>query len=87
MFDLKERRLGKFWVTFAAIESGSDSLYDMMKNVVVIRAEALLHMKAVEYIAISKQFDIISDSETVPEYTGTFCKEDDNVFFDGFKKI
>ena len=52
MMGVKSRRFGRFHIFFDTINSEKEFLYKLMGEVIVIRAEALLHNSMVDYIAI-----------------------------------
>ena len=76
MMRIKNRRLGKFHITFDAIETDHEYVYQIMGEVIIIRAEALLHNDMVEYIAISKHFDQVEQGAMIPEYKVIIHSED-----------
>ena len=76
MMGIKNRRLGKFYITFDAIEDDYNYICKVMGEVIVIRAETLLHMDSIEYIAISKHFDIVEPGFKMPEYKAIIHYED-----------
>jgi hypothetical protein len=75
MIGIKNKRLGKFYITFDAIEIDHEYVYRVMGEVIVIRAEVLLHMDSIEYIAISKHFDIVEEGFIMPEYKAILSSE------------
>ena len=79
---LKDRRLGKFYITFNAIETDHDYVYQVMGKVIVIRAEALLYSNMIEYVAISKYFDEVKEGYMMPEYKAVIHSEEGFLRFD-----
>ena len=75
MMGVKSRRFGRFRITFDAIETGHEYVYQVMGEVIIIRAEALLHNDMVEYIAISKHFDEVGEGVMIPEYKAIMHSE------------
>ena len=76
MMGIKNRRLGKFYITFDAIETDYEYVRQVMGEVIVLRAEALLHGFMIEYIAVSKHFDIVEPGFEMPEYKAMIHSED-----------
>jgi len=76
MMGIKNRRLGKFYITFDAIETDHEYVRQVMGEVIVLRAEAFLHSSMVEYIAVSKHFDILEEGFMLPEYEAIIHSED-----------
>ena len=68
MMRIKNRRLGKFYITFDAIEIDHEYVRQAMGEVIIVRAEALWHSGMIEYIAVSKHFDIVEEGFIFPEY-------------------
>jgi len=75
MMGVKSRRFGRFHIFFDTINSEKEFLYKLMGEVIVIRAEALLHNDMVEYIAISKHFDEVGEGVMIPEYKAIMHSE------------
>ena len=72
----KSRRFGRFYIYIDAIEDDYNYICKVMGEVIVIRAETLLHMDSIEYIAISKHFDIVEPGFKMPEYKAIIHSED-----------
>jgi len=75
MMGIKNRRFGRFRIFFDTIDTEAEYLYQLMGEVIVIRAEALLHNDMVEYIAISKHFDEVGEGTVIPEYKAIMHSE------------
>ena len=75
MMNFKSRRFGSFRIQFDKIENDEKYLYHLMGEVIIIRAEALLHNSTVEYIAISKHFDELEEGTVIPEYKAIMHSE------------
>jgi len=75
MMNFKSRRFGSFRIQFDKIENDEKYLYHLMGEVIIIRAEALLHNSTVEYIAISPHFDELEEGTVIPEYKAIMHSE------------
>ena len=75
MMVIKNRRLGKFYITFDAIEIDHEYVQQVMSEVIILRAEAFLHSEMIEYIAVSKHFDIVGEGFILPEYKAIIHSE------------
>jgi len=84
MMGIKSRRLGKFYITFDAIDADSDYVYQVMGQVIILHAEAFLHSSMVEYIAISRHFGKVEAGFMMPEYKAIINSEKG---FQGFEKV
>ena len=76
MMGLKNRRFGRFYIYLDAIDDDYNYICKVMGEVIIIRAEALLHNDMVEYIAISKHFDQVEQGAMIPEYKVIMHSED-----------
>ena len=76
MTGIKNRRLGKFYITFDAIETDHEYVRQVMSEVIILHAESFLHSGMIEYIAASKHFDILEEGFMLPEYKVIIHSED-----------
>ena len=76
MMGIKNRRFGKFYITFDEIETDHEYIRQVMGEVIVLHAEAFLHSNMVEYIAISRHFDVVQEGFMMPEYKVIIHSED-----------
>ena len=76
MMNLSKTRYGKFYICLNAIDNDYEFVRQVMGEVVVVRAETFLHMDSIEYIAISKHFDIVEPGFKMPEYKAIIHSED-----------
>ena len=76
MIGIKNRRLGKLYITFDAIETDHEYVRQVMGEVIILRAEAFYHSCMIEYIAVSKHFDIVEEGFMMPEYRAIIHFED-----------
>ena len=76
MMNFKNKRIGRFRIFFDTIDADEEYLYQLMGEVIVIRAEAILHNCQVDYIAVSKHFDELEEGTMIPEYKAIIHSED-----------
>ena len=69
---LFKRRLGKFYIDTALIESSPGTVFEILSTVIVVRAEMRWDMDAIEYIGISHSFECLPCGRRVPEYKAIF---------------
>lgn len=67
--------LGRFTLPLRWIEDGRAK--DVLRDMIVVRAEMLYHTQAIEYVAMSDWFAPIPEGEVVPVYV--FTMRDDRV--------
>lgn len=65
---LTNRRIGKFNIEIDVINDAPEVVQQVMGDVIVIRAEALLQTNMVEYHALCDSFEEVEDGVVVPEY-------------------
>lgn len=63
-----KNRLGKFYIDKDLIENNFEEVQKIMSKVVVVRAEMLYQSNSIEYMAISKDFDEVSEGKEIPTY-------------------
>lgn len=78
---------GKFYITIRVIKNNLSLAQKVMKHCVPVKADYAIHMDAIEYQAISDQFDLIEPCETIPEYDVAVSLVDGEDVFMGFKRI
>lgn len=61
-------RVGIFSITHAAIESNPKAVQEALSKVIVTRAESMFNKGVIEYMGISDRFDIVEETEKIPEY-------------------
>jgi hypothetical protein len=66
--DHKRRRVGRFTIPWATIESRPSEARVALAACLVVRAESLLHEGAVEYLAFSDHFDEVPVDAEAPLY-------------------
>jgi hypothetical protein len=64
-----QRRVGKFQISDDIIDEQPQVARAVLSGLIVLRAEALHHAYAIEYIAAGDQFEPITLGEMVPMYT------------------
>ncbi|WMJ81249.1 hypothetical protein RBU49_03055 [Clostridium sp. MB40-C1] len=73
-------KVGKFELPFNVIRDEFEIAQEVMKKVVVTRAETLYHRNnAIEYIAISNDFREIEEMELIPFYDVIISKNNDKI--------
>jgi hypothetical protein len=75
-------RVGMFRVANRIIRETPLSVMRLLSTMVVVRAETLFQLDAVEYVAFSMLFDRIPKGEEAPEYRISFMNEDYQVKID-----
>ena len=65
---LEERRYGRFNIPRRLLDTDYDGVLKVMSKCVVVRAEMLMDQDAIEYIAISSEFDPVEKYSISPEY-------------------
>lgn len=65
---IDSNKIGKFSIEADAFNQHPDVVRTIMGECIILRAEMLLHMKAVEYVAIVEDFDEIEPGEQAPFY-------------------
>jgi hypothetical protein len=69
MIIVKNRRLGKFYITGDYLDGFNPNVQQIMGQCVILRSEYMIHMDAIEYIAVSDKFDELEEGRKPPEYT------------------
>ena len=62
------RNLGKFLISMELIEDNPKFVQKVMSECIPVRAEMRYDSHAIEYIAMSRFFDIVPQGQVVPEY-------------------
>jgi hypothetical protein len=69
---IKKKKIGKFSIDGSLIEGTINNRYiglsDILNKFIIIRAEYLYHINAVEYIAYSELFEEVPELSAVPIY-------------------
>ena len=66
------RRLGRFIVGHVTLHHDWRSLLPLMAQVVILRAESLYHLEAIEYLALSDAFAEVGPNDAPPLYEVTY---------------
>lgn len=61
-------RIGKFCIDVRQIERMPKVAMAILNGCIVVRAESMWHRNAIEYMAISDQFDEVAVGDVCPEY-------------------
>ena len=72
-----QRRRGYFLVTKDLLDFATADLMTFMGNFLIIRAEYLCSVDAMEYIALSRFFDPVEEGHKIPQYTFNITKKMD----------
>lgn len=82
---LKDKRVGRFTIDVPMIEMHPEVVQEVMKGLIVLRAEALGYANVIEYIAVGAPFDEATDSYQPPEYIPQiYTNEDGSARFEGW---
>ena len=73
---IKSRKAGRFSISFDGINTDHEFVRQVMKEVIIIKAEIFYYMDAIEYTAISKHFDEVEQGSVIPEYKAIIHSED-----------
>lgn len=65
---LQDRRRGRFQVGIHVINDAPEVVTQIMGQTIIVRAEAILAVDAIEYHAICEHFEELEDGMMVPEY-------------------
>ncbi len=71
----KSKRVGKFSIERYLIGDDPSTVHQMLANKVIVRAEVLYEMDAIEYHAYSDDFDEVENGQKIPEYVAEFSRE------------
>ena len=63
-----DRRIGRFALSRLIVERDQETARAIMGRCIVLRCEMMYHMNALEYIAMSPDFDEIEQGMIAPEY-------------------
>ena len=74
---MKNRRLGKFWVSRHLMDNDIDAVQMIMCQCVPIDVELKYEKDAFHYLSISKHFDKVDIGSDVPEYIIEFSQFQD----------
>lgn len=83
---MKDRRIGMFIIPADVVDSYPEAIRQVMGRCIVTRCEMLWNSTALEYMAISPDFDEFKPSDKSIWYDLVFDKDGSQVFFVGFKK-
>lgn len=76
---LNDNRLGRFQIGIDVINDAPEIVTRIMGETIILRAEALLSNKAIEYHAICEHFEELPDGMTLPEYDVIYDGETDKI--------
>ena len=80
MFD-RNRRLGKIKISNHMMEKEPQLMANIvMRDCIVLSANYLLHEENMEYVIYSPEFDVLDESDVIPEY---HCECGDKYDLDG----
>jgi len=65
---MKNRRLGKFTISSMMIERSPEIVRAVMGRCIIVRCEMLFEFDALEYVAISPDFDEVQPGMISPKY-------------------
>ena len=71
-----ERRLGKFYVSFAVLERNPERVTGMLSGMLIVEAKANYYNKRIEYVAYSERFDATEDGCEPELYIATGSKNE-----------
>lgn len=63
-----ERRIGRFKIPRQVIIEDPEMAIEVLKGIIIFRAEMMFHLDCIEYIGISPNFDPIKEGEESPVY-------------------
>lgn len=63
-----DRHLGKFTISSKVINDHPDIAREILKDIIILRAEALDYANEYDYVGISDNFEICEKGCQVPEY-------------------
>lgn len=63
-----DRRLGRFSISSRLIKTTPELALNILKDIIVVRAETMFHYDCVDYIGISRHFDVLEIGSMPPEY-------------------
>lgn len=66
---LNFKNWGRFSVDFNDVNENADALLSLMGTVIIVRADANLQTDALDYLAISPEFDEVEEGQEVPHYS------------------
>lgn len=83
------RRVGSFEVAQWYIEKMPREVAEVFASlrVLVVRAEALFHVNAISYTAISPSFEIVNEGEVTPVYDLEITKNADGSLHGKFTRV
>lgn len=64
----KDRRIGIFIIGLEMIDDDPDGCISVLNGCIVVRAETLYHMNAIEYVAYHESFKPVRVGVEVPKY-------------------
>jgi hypothetical protein len=64
----ENRRVGRFEISRKLIEDRPDIIRTIMGRCIVIRCETIYYTDAIEYTALSPDFDEVPEGRTIPRY-------------------
>ena len=83
---MKSRRIGRFVLNRNFIEANKELAREIMGRCIVVRCEMVYYSDALEYIALSPDFDEIPEHSIAPEYQVICTDNEGNITF-MFKRV
>lgn len=80
------RRIGRFTIPWEIIENRPAEARVALTACLVVRAESMFHMRAVEYIAVSEHFDEVPPGVEVPLYVAGMATIDGEPSFVAWRR-
>ena len=65
---IEERRVGTFEISYDLIKLNWRDVLLLMRDVIIVRAEMMVHKNSIEYIAYSPKFEICEEGIISPLY-------------------
>lgn len=65
---MQDRRIGKFTISRHIVDECPDVARAVLRDVLIVRAEAMWHMDRIEYVGAHPAFAAKPDGEMPPEY-------------------
>lgn len=65
---MRDRRIGKFSLHRHLLDECPDCARAILRDVIVLRAEAMWHADRIDYVGVHPSFAIKEDGEDPPEY-------------------
>lgn len=81
-------RIGKFSIDcYDFVHGNTDFVKDVLRDLLIVRAERMFHNDSIEYIAIGDCFDEVGLGESPPKYAKIIKRTENGVVFEGFKRL